>query len=241
MSRVLVSRYDIEQIKKNNLSNLGSGREGCCHYIGEGKVLKIFFTPKTRKEISFVGYKSDMIAFPIDIYYYEDSKMVAGYTMNYLLGSDIYKGLPKSILISDLISAYNKIRQEVENFPNIYMCDLASVNILYDEINKQINIIDTNCWYKKKDSFKRNISHIDGELITSIMHKFNSEEIEKYPKLFKLYQEYKNILRGFRYLDKIYDENLFLNFLEELVNISRNFNDNVEFVDDLGEKILKKS
>ena len=240
MGRVSVSRYDIEQIKKNHLTFLGAGREGGCHYIGDGKVLKIFFTPKTRKEISFVGYKSDMIAFPIDIYYYEDSKMVAGYTMNYLLGTDIYKGLPNYILISDLINAYDKIRQEVKKFSNIYMCDLASVNILYDYSEHRINIIDTNCWYRKKDSYKRNISHINGELITSILHKINIEEIDKYPTLFKLYQEYRNILKGFRYLDKVYDENLFLKFLEELVKISKNISGEVKNVADLGEKILKK-
>ena len=151
MGKVLVNIIDILEIESNN-TFLAKGKEGSCYFLNKDTVIKIFKTVRKYKNIYIKDHTSPNIAFPKDIYYLEDSNLIKAYTMNYLKGKDIYLGLDSSLLIDNLINAYNKIRLEIEKFPNIYMADLVGVNILYDNSSNEFNIIDTSEWYKLKNS-----------------------------------------------------------------------------------------
>ena len=243
MARFSVDFQGIEEIKREK-EFLNSGKEGACYFLDSKTIIKLFHILRGNRKINFKGYKSNNIAFPIDIYYYDDTNFIEGYTMNYLKGMSLSKEFDSSLLIDDLKNAYNKIRIEIENYPDIYMDDLVSVNILYDYNSNNFNIIDTSKWYKKKDAKLVNISRLNAILIDRLLEIVKNsykDIIEHDPKLNLLYQEYNNILMGFQYLEKVYNPELFLEFVDRLVKIVNNYNEKVETIGDLKPKVLKKS
>ncbi len=242
MGRFSVDFQGIEELKREK-EFLSSGKEGACYFLDSKTIIKLFHILRGNRKINFKGYKSDNIAFPIDIYYYDDTNLIEGYTMNYLKGMSLSKGFDSSLLIDDLKNAYNKIRMEIEKYPNIYMDDLVSVNILYDYNSNNFNIIDTSKWYKKKDAKLINISKLNAILIDKLLDILKNsykEIINEDSKLNLLYQEYNNILMGFQYLEKVYNPELFLEFVDRLVKILNNREKKVETIGDLKPKVLKK-
>ena len=229
MSKVSVNIIDILEIERNNIF-LGNGKECSCYFLNNNLVIKIFKTVSKYKNIYIKDYTSPNIAFSKDIYYLEDSNLIKAYTMNYLKGKDIYLGLDSSLLIDDLIKAYNKIRKEIENFPNIYMADLVGVNILYDNSTNEFNIIDTSEWYKLKNGLTYNINNLNYSLLKSLFRTINLEQSEfRSNKLRKLYQEYKDLILEL----EIHDLDLFMNFISELVAYNKEYKDKVKTILDL--------
>ena len=243
MGRISVDFCEIASIKSEK-EFLSSGKEGACYFLDSETIIKLFHILRGNRKINFKGYKSDNIAFPIDIYYYADTNLIEGYTMNYLKGMSLSKGFDSSLLIDDLKNAYNKIRIEIEKHPNIYMDDLVSVNILYDYNSNNFNIIDTSKWYKKKDAKLINISKLNAILIDKLLDILKNsykEIINEDSKLNLLYQEYNNILMGFQYLEKVYNPELFLEFVDRLVKILNNREKKVETIGDLKPKMFFNS
>ncbi len=229
MGKVLVNIIDILEIESNN-TFLAKGKEGSCYFLNKDTVIKIFKTVRKYKNIYIKDHTSPNIAFPKDIYYLEDSNLIKAYTMNYLKGKDIYLGLDSSLLIDNLINAYNKIRLEIEKFPNIYMADLVGVNILYDNSSNEFNIIDTSEWYKLKNSLIYNINNLNHSLLKSLFRTIDLEESNfKSDKLRKLYQEYKDLILDL----EIHDLDLFMNFITELVSYNKEYKDKVKTISDL--------
>ncbi len=243
MSPFSINFYDIAEIK-NKKTFLNSGKEGACYFLDDKTLIKLFHVLDAKRKIYFSSYKSDNIAFPIDVYYYDNTSFIEGYTMNYLEGVNIAQGFKSSLLIVDLINAYNKIRMEIEKFSNIYMADLVGVNILYDYQNNKINIIDTSKWYPMKDGMLKNISRLDAILIDRLLTVIKNDYqdlLKKNERLELLFQEYTNILMEFQYLEKVYNPNLFREFVDELVKTISNYQDEVFTIGDLKTKIIKKS
>ena len=194
MNRVMVGLLDIADIKSNN-TFLGNGKEGSCYFLDKDTIIKLFHILKAERKLNFVGYTSDFIAFPKDIYYYNDSKLIEGYTMNYMRGMSLSNEIDSNLLIADLILAYNKIKSEIETLPNIYMDDLVSVNVLYDYNDNNINIIDTSRWYRLKNSKDKNINRLNCILIKSLLMTINPLDYEyKSNRLKKLYSEYRGLI-----------------------------------------------
>ncbi len=229
MNRVSVGVIDILEIESNN-TLLGFGKEGSCYFLNNNTVLKLFKKVSKYRNIYIKNHTSPYIAFPKDIYYLEDTNLIKGYTMNYLKGKDIYLGLDNSLLIDDLIKAYNKIRLEIEKFPNIYMADLVGVNILYDNSNNEFNIIDTSEWYKLKNALTYNLNSLNYNILKSLFKTINLEQSEfKSNKLRKLYQEYKDLILELN----IYNLDLFMEFITELVTYNKEYKDKVKTISDL--------
>lgn len=110
-------------------------------------LLKIFRTRKDEydkdKWNKLSDLKTNYFAFPIDIIYIRN--VIKGYTM-YKKDGLIFDELDIDILIKDFIDALKKLEYDLriisEN--NIKILDLHTGNILYDSIEKAINIIDSD-------------------------------------------------------------------------------------------------
>ena len=229
MNRVMVGLLDIADIKSNN-TFLGNGKEGSCYFLNKDTIIKLFHLLKAERKLNFVGYSSDFIAFPKDIYYYYDSNLIEGYTMNYMKGISLSNDLDNDLLIEKLILAYNKIKSEIETLPNIYMADLVRVNVLYDYNANNINIIDTSRWYRLKNSKDKNVNRLNCILIKSLLMTINPLDYEyKSEKLKKLYNEY----RGLELELGIYNLDIFLEILEELIKYNKKTKDKVKTIGDL--------
>ena len=229
MTRVMVDLIDIANIRSNN-TFLGNGKEGSCYFLNSDTIIKLFHLLKIDRKINFVGYISDYIAFPKDVYYFDDSKCIEGYTMNYMKGVNLYNGIDNDLLIENLILAYNKIRLEIESFPNICMDDFVTVNTLYDYNNNVINLIDTSRWYRLKNSKDRNVNRLNCTLIYSLLKAINAKDYEyKSDKLNKLYDEY----RFFKMNLGIYNLDIFMEMINELIKYNLETKEKVKTIGDL--------
>ena len=157
--------------------------------------------------------------------------------MNYMKGINLFKELDDSLLIENFISAYNKIRLEIESFPNIYMADLVGVNVLYDYNANNINIIDTSRWYRLKNSKDLNVNKLNCVLIKSLLLTINPLDYDyKSDKLKKLYNEYRSLVLELG----IYNLDIFLEILEELIKYNKETKDKVKTIKDLKIKKISR-
>ena len=230
MAHIQVNYFDLEMLRKSLIC--GKGNEGTVYFLNEKTVLKLYKYLLKDRRIYFEGLKSDIIAFPIDIYEYE--KFIIGYTSKYCLGNSINLGFNKSILITSLIEAYNRTREEIKKYKDILMVDLMGPNIIYNARNDTISFIDTGCWYEQKDSVNRNLKAFDTAMLLNFIYKnigINNvlgsgvEDIYQ-----KAYQSAK--------LDNDYENNLlFIEFLEMYLKILENSQGTVKTIGELQKSL----
>ena len=208
MSHITITYQEIEKIQRGRL--LSSGAEGICYFLNEKTLFKLYKGLYLNRKIFCENLKSNSIAFPIDVYYYENTGLIQGYSMKYMRGNQLISGFSPFLVLDALKEAYQKIKKEIEKYPDIYMNDLFLRNILYDIPDNEFRLIDTGSWYFKEQSLVSNLSNFNLELMKAFcdytLDFFNSTFYEN-KKLRELYD---------LYLNKINEKDLFLLFLEEI-------------------------
>ena len=219
MSCVLVSKEELERIKKGAYIN--SGDEGTC-YLYNNLIFKIYHNPVYNRKVSFDLEKSNNIAFPEDILIDINTKTIIGYTMKLIQGINLKNGFSNDLNLLDLKNAYLKIKKEIERFSYIDMNNISLTNILFDYNKNIINLIDTSLWTYGNDN--KNIQRLDYMLIKALSitldwnrYKLNSEQV-----LFDLYGMHLN------------GNSYFLEFLTELeIKVSDLKQDKIKIINDL--------
>jgi len=230
MAHILVDLKKVEEIRKLNL--IDSGKEGSCYFLSDTEVIKIFHILDNKRKIYFDDLKFSNIAFPEDIYIYENTGLIQGYTMPYLEGEKFVDGFSKRLLLSDLKNAIINMKNVIARYPFICMYDLSLTNMLFDYKLNQIKLIDTGKWYKKEDSKKENINTFNYKIMLALIrgldwlnHPLNQDSI-----LHDIYRMHK------------IGESLPIEFLEELERkISLENGEKVKTIGDLERKVFKKS
>ncbi|MBR3660429.1 MAG: hypothetical protein IKN63_00805 [Bacilli bacterium] len=206
--KVWIESDTLSKIRKKD--KLGKpGKEGVCYLLPDNKVIKLFHGLEKKKKVYFDCLSNPQIAFPIDVLYDRESKLTAGYTMNYLQGESLLDGFKEDISIQEIKNAYLNMRLILLKYKDIYMDDLCLENLLYDYENKKINIIDTSRWFKENDAFVENIENFNWQMMTAILYSFRVN----YTKL-KQNKELNEILK--QYENHIHDISMFLNFINVL-------------------------
>lgn len=169
------------------------GSDARC-FIDKDKIFKLYKRTKPINSITdFSSYKSDSIAFPL--YYLDDfiKDFIAGEVMNYFNKQRLYQSLHNGQTnIDKLVANYGKLRHDIKKFPEIYMNDLFSGNILYDETG--FTLVDTTKWNvdEKKDYAYANISVVANEIMEIIVEDYmelNGFILEKIKPNFLKYGE----------------------------------------------------
>ena len=130
MGVIRVNYKQMEDIRKGIC--IGSGKEGRCFLIDSKTVLKLYHSFFRNIKLYFDNYVDSNIAFPKDLIYYDDTDLLAGYTMPYLYGNNILSGFKNDLNINELKYAYIKLKDLIKKYNDIYMDDLCLENIIYD-------------------------------------------------------------------------------------------------------------
>lgn len=219
MSCVLVSKEELEKIKKGTYVN--SGDEGTC-YLYNNLIFKIYHNPIYNRKVNFDLETSNNIAFPEDILIDIDTKTIIGYTMKLIQGINLKNGFSNDLNLLDLKNAYLKLKKEIERFSYIDMNNISLTNILFDYNKNIINLIDTSLWTYGNDN--KNIQRLNYMLIKALSitldwnrYKLNSEQV-----LFDLYGMHLN------------GNSYFLEFLTELeIKVSDLKQNKIKIINDL--------
>ena len=180
-------------IIKKSLRDSIDGTEGKC-FIDKDKVFKLYKQVKPiNKVMDFSQYKSDSIAFPL--HYLKDFKdnFIAGEVMKYFNKPSLYVSLKNDKTnIDKLVSNFCKLMIEIREYPEIFMNDMFSGNILYDE--NGFVLIDTSSWviHQNKNFSQTNISIIANEImeiIVEIYMELNDYILEQNKRKFTRYGE----------------------------------------------------
>lgn len=128
------------------------GVQGFCLVKDNNMIQKIYFNSKDmRKVFDLSCYRSDKIAFP---YYYLfdslDDLQVVGEVMPYYDMESITTSLNYSCNIDKFIYHYYAMLEEIKKFPEVWMYDVCSPNVLYNE-EKGFSLIDTTDWKISSD------------------------------------------------------------------------------------------
>ena len=227
MSRININYQDIDKLRKCRIC--GKGMEGISYFLDEKTILKLYKFLCLENDLHFVGLKSDFIAFPIDVYGYQDSKYIVGYTSKFCKGFKLESGFKESLLIEDLVKAYNMARTEIERYPNIFMDDLSKENMIYNEDDDSISFIDTSFWKEKASSLNTNLKVFDSEMLGSLVIStldIARELLRSKSKLGSIY--------GRSYMSK--DNLVFLEFLDEYIREFEKEHEKVKTIGDLVKK-----
>ena len=196
-------------------------------------ILKIYREDKRPYELNCLGNDSPFIAFPKDIYIDSNNNIIAS-TMSYLPGEKLSNGFPKDIEVSKIKEAYNRLFQELQKYPNIYMSDLCLDNILYDENTNSFYIIDTRQWKEWNDSFGLNYARLDQNLSAALYE--NLSWLDEYD-FWKENTEFASNYRSSKNADFIY----FIKYLDGAIELtSKYFDKEIVTFEDLSPKIKKK-
>ena len=150
----------------NNLIKLGEGASSTVYRDGDKayKILKDSFDLRpayTKKFIQkFDGIKNDLCVFPDDIL--EDSNgNLLGYIMDYVDGGSLTSAI-SNIPLDKLVQAIPKMKEQAIELARqgVFVSDLHSDNILWDNEKQEFRIIDT-------DFFNRVQGEIDPESINT--------------------------------------------------------------------------
>ncbi len=234
MGRVLVEDHDLEEIRFGRKIGF-NGKEGSCYFSeDDNQVIKLYHIFLGTRKVYFDGLVSNSISFPNDILIYKYTEAIAGYTMDYFPGIQLYNGFPKSLELNNLKKAYQDLKRVVETYKDINMYDLCVANILFDFQRAKFNLIDTSRWYPCFNSNNSNLDELHKTLAYIICHgnlAWLNEYMNKSKELFELYKYYK--------LGQA------VPFLELLEAISKEVNEKFEIcpitIEDLIPKMYKKS
>lgn len=209
MSRLKINYLEIEKIRQSRLC--GYGLEGICYFLDHKTIIKLYKCLLASRKVYFEGLKSDYIAFPIDIYEYETTGLIQGYSSRYLKGDSLVSGFSPTLLIDTLLKAYNKARNEIKKYPDILMKGMNASNIILDSKTDSIGLIDTSLWIEQSHSTDENLKLFDFIMIMCLaLLTLNMEDmVVKNNTIGKLYR------RGINMVDTL-DNEVFLEFLSEL-------------------------
>lgn len=192
MSHIIITYPEIMKITSQ--TPFLSGEEGICYFMSD-KILFKLYKGLRKRQVCYENLKSDDISFPIDLYFYENTGLIQGYTMKYLEGVKLFSGFKPTLLIEDLVKAYKRTQKVIEDYPDIYMDDLFLRNILYDYQKNRIHLIDTSNWYDKENAVYLNLNQFTMEFMKALCDR--TLEFEKHPLferkiLWELYDMYVN-------------------------------------------------
>ncbi len=173
MNRGLVN---IKEFRDNfSKADFRLGKSSYCFIVGD-KIYKFYakkygnpITPTNECDLSI--YKADTIVFPIEYIY--DKKICCGEIQEYIKSSCIIESFNCDALVSRILESYDQVIGDLLLYPNIYMQDVSSVNILYSN-ELGFHIIDTMEWkIVSKDMYKVNLSNFNLGLIKEIFEYFS--------------------------------------------------------------------
>ncbi len=173
MAHIFITEQELEKLKR--LPEIGDykGFYGRCFLFDNNTVIKIFLEEESSLFSS--GYKSDYIAFPQNTFYTKDINKVSAYTMRLVPGANLYtSGLPLNLEIAKFLEAYKIIQDEIARFPDIYMYDLESYNIMFDWYKSRFYLIDTDIWKPYSNSKERNQDYFAFQLMLLITYRILS-------------------------------------------------------------------
>lgn len=146
----------LEEIGKKTF--LDKGQYGKCYILENGKVLKLYNTPKILSEINkfkyFLQYKNNSFLFPIDFVY--DKELFHGYICNKSMGNNIKKVFSK-IKFNKLAKTAKTLEKDINFISDgkILIDDFNPSNVLYD--NKKIEVIDYDFYNIRNDLDKNKL------------------------------------------------------------------------------------
>ena len=192
MAHIFITENELKRIKE--LPEIGDykGNYGRCFLFSGDTLIKTFLDGD--KDIYMKGYKSNYIAFPKDTFYTKDINKVSAYTMRLCPGANLYtSGLPLDLEIDKFLEAYKIIQEEIAKYPDIYMYDLESYNIMFDWYKKRFYIIDTDIWQPLDNSMEINQDRLATQLmllITNRILKWRSHVYNDKKNLKELYSHF---------------------------------------------------
>lgn len=244
MGVIRVNYREIEEIRFGYC--LGSGKEGRCYFYEEDNcIVKLYHCMLRHGQLYFDDLYDSKIAFPRDILFYENTDLIAGYTMPYLRGKSLNNGFFSDMSFDELKLAYLELKKLIEKYKNIYMDDLCLDNIFYDKAKKSFSLIDTSRWYPKKDGYKENINDINWVFIACLILNLDIKnniifEDRTVIELYSMYYHYglQSIRKYHNFtFDRIDISELFLQFLKVVVEkTSENEGKNIKTIKELIRK-----
>ena len=194
-----------DKIKFNNKSDIKfeeieNGRVGANSIIyryNEDEVMKIFHYSAFDREERILKYflkkyNGQCVLKPNKLIYI-DNKLY-GYTLNYSNGVMLHK-INDDVLLNDFINSFKIIEKDIIEISNnqIFMDDLSSGNMLYDDNKKITNIIDYD-YYKymdinKTNMLRRNKNELLQAILFSFIKNYKSNRVGEYTQN-KVFEEY---------------------------------------------------
>lgn len=160
--------------------DFGSGAK--IYKINDLEVIKVFrniLSSSIQDRFNyFKNIKTNYFAFPTDNLYINNK--LYGYKMDFKDGK-MFNVLEDNILIKDLIYSLKKLDRDLhildEN--NIKIFDLHGFNILFNELNNEINIIDVDEYgLYSKDTYLYNLKSVINRIIRYLqLREFNLDKV----------------------------------------------------------------
>lgn len=139
---IILKNEEINSIK--NLKCINFGKSGKI-FRDKDIVYKLLTFPLNKVNIETYGSKSELIAYPNDLLFNKEGKYI-GYTMDYKPGYDLRSGFNLKTDLDKLVLAYLKLEKELKKLIEYQMIDMCSLNIMYDDINNNFYLVDTDEW-----------------------------------------------------------------------------------------------